>query len=132
MKKYIPFDLFTNQPKGEIGKTRYGQPVRFIDKRIKVFSLTMMCLLSVVFQAFAQVIVPSQIKSVTIFANQALVTREADVKVHKGVNEILIDIEAFHIDSDSVSATVIGRGELYSVQWKDIHLTDAPQKNIRA
>jgi len=33
--------------------------------------------------SFAQEIVPSQIKEVTLFSNQALVKREAKVKLHK-------------------------------------------------
>ena len=80
----------------------------------------------------AQAVTPSQIQEVTLFSNQALVTREATVDVHKGLNEILIGVDAFRVDSDSVSAKVFGDGELYSVQLKKIYLKEAPQENIRA
>lgn len=80
----------------------------------------------------AQAGVPSQIQEVTLFSNQALVTREAKIDVHEGLNEILLDVDAFRVDSDSVSARVFGDGELYSVQLKEIYLKEAPQENIRA
>ena len=80
----------------------------------------------------AQAVTPSQIQEVTLFSNQALVTREATVDVSKGLNEILIGVDAFRVDSDSVSARVFGDGELYSVQLKEIYLKEAPQENIRA
>jgi uncharacterized protein (TIGR02231 family) len=80
----------------------------------------------------AQESVPSQIREVTLFSSQALVTREAEVQVHNGLNEILLVVEAFRVDSDSVSARVFGDGEVYSVQLKEIYLEEAPQENIRA
>jgi uncharacterized protein (TIGR02231 family) len=80
----------------------------------------------------AQTIVASQIQEVTLFSNQALITREARVEVHKGLNEILLGTQAFRVDSDSVSARIFGDGELYSVQLKKIFLKEAPQENIRA
>jgi len=132
MKACIPYDSLRIEPTRKIRKACCKQTGRFAEKKSMMISLVILYLLFGVFHASAQDIVPSQIKSVTLFSNQALVTREANVKVNEGLNEILIDIEAFQVDSDSVSAKVFGRGELYSVQLKDIYLQVAPQKNIRA
>ena len=82
--------------------------------------------------SFAQERVPSQIKEVTLFTNQALVKREAKVKVHRGLNEIFLELHAFRVDRDSVSAKVFGGGEIFSVQFKEIYLKESPQENIRA
>ncbi|MFH2045151.1 MAG: mucoidy inhibitor MuiA family protein [Pseudomonadota bacterium] len=93
-----------------------------------ILSGLILCVLST---ALAQDVVPSKIRSVTLFSNQALVTREAKVPVQKGLNEIFIGVEAFNVDADSVSAKVFGKGELYSVQLKTIYLEKAPQENIK-
>lgn len=81
--------------------------------------------------AFSEVTIPSQIKEVTLFSNQALVKRKAKTKVKKGLNELFVELEAFNLDRNSVSAKVFGKGELYSVQLKDIYLKEAPQEKIR-
>lgn len=75
--------------------------------------------------------VPSQIKEVTLFSGQALVKREAFISVQKGLNELLIEIEAFRIDKDSVTAKVFGAGEIFSVQFKEIPLKEAAQQKIK-
>jgi len=102
MKACIPYDSLRKEPTRKIRKACCKQTRRFTEKKSMMISLIILCLLVVVFHASAQDIVPSQIKSVTLFLNQALVTREANVKVNKGLNEILIDIEAFQVDSESV------------------------------
>ncbi len=75
--------------------------------------------------------VNSVIKEVILFPNQALIKREAQLKAKKGLNEILLEINAFNVDKDSVSAKVYGEGEIYSVQFKEIFLKEPPQKKIR-
>jgi uncharacterized protein (TIGR02231 family) len=80
---------------------------------------------------FSREVIPSKIKEVTLFTNQALVKREASLRVKKGLNELFLEIEAFGLDRDSVSAKVYGEGSLYSVQLKEIYLKEAPQKRIR-
>jgi uncharacterized protein (TIGR02231 family) len=82
--------------------------------------------------ALAEDLTVSQISKVTVFTNQALIMRQAKANVTNGRNEILIGLDAFNIDKDSVSATVLGEGELLSVQLKDIYLKEAPQENIQA
>jgi len=75
--------------------------------------------------------VPSQIKEVTLFSGQALVKREAFVSVKKGLSELLIEIEAFRIDRDSVTAKVFGAGEILSVQFKEIPLKEEAQQKVK-
>ncbi len=82
-------------------------------------------------KSFSQGIVSSQIKKVTLFTNQALVKREATLEVRKGLNEILIGLNAFDVDKDSVSAKIYGKGSLYSVQLKKVYLKEAPQEKIK-
>ncbi len=101
------------------------------EKTAKTLLLVLLGLLVWVSVSAAQAVVPSQIQEVTLFSNEAMVTRQATVHVHKGVNEILLGVDAFGVDSDSVSARVFGDGELYSVQLKEIYLKEAPQENIR-
>ena len=80
--------------------------------------------------SFAQKIIPSKIKEVTLFTNQALVKREATLKVKKGLNNILLEINAFSIDENSLSAKVFGEGEVWQVQVKKVYLKKFPQKEI--
>ncbi len=75
--------------------------------------------------------VPSVIKGITLFSNQALVNREAEVTVGRGVKEFILELEAFSVDKDSVSAKVFGEGEIQGVQYKEIRLKESPQENIR-
>jgi hypothetical protein len=76
--------------------------------------------------AFSQDMVSSQIKEVTLFSTQTLAKREARVNVKEGLNELFTELEAFQIDKDSVSVKVFGDGELCSVQFKEVHLKEAP------
>ena len=81
--------------------------------------------------AFSGINVSTTISDVTLFSNQALVTRQADVEVHQGFNEIHISIDAFRIDTDSVTARVFGEGEILSVQYKELPVVEAPQDFIK-
>jgi uncharacterized protein (TIGR02231 family) len=98
-------------------------------KRLSVFTLVFLLGASL---SFAQETVTSHIKEVTLFSNQALVKREATAKLHEGLNEILIELQAFRVDRDSVSAKVFGEGEIYSVQFKEVFLKESPQGRIKA
>ena len=103
-----------------------------LEKTTKILLLATFGLVLGASLSAAQETAPSQIREVTLFSNQALVTREAEVQVQDGLNEILLAVEAFRVDPDSVSARVFGDGEVYSVQLKEIYLEEAPQENIRA
>jgi uncharacterized protein (TIGR02231 family) len=81
--------------------------------------------------AFASQTVPSKIKGVTLFSGQALVKREAFAAVQKGLNDLLLEIEAFFIDKDSLTAKVFGAGEILSVQYKEMPVKEVPQEKIR-
>ena len=67
--------------------------------------------------SFAQETIPSRITEVTLFSNQAQITREATVQAKKGLKEFSIEVGAFRVDSDSVSAKVFGEGEIYGVRF---------------
>lgn len=82
-------------------------------------------------QAIAATSVTSKINNITLFSNQALINRETEATVLKGVNEIHIPIEAFRIDPDSVTARVFGEGEILSVQYKEQPVVDPPQDVIK-
>ena len=93
--------------------------------------LVLCLLLGMASASLAAETVDSRITQVTLFSNQALVRRDAEATVQAGLNEILLDVEAFHIDPDSVTAKVFGHGEIFSVQYKQIPVQEAPQDNIR-
>ena len=93
-----------------------------------ILALFLVMLFSI--QAVAGTSEPSKIKDVTLYSNQALVTREADMEVRQGFNEIQISLDAFRIDPDSVTARVFGEGEILSVQYKELPVVDAPQDFI--
>ena len=78
-----------------------------------------------------QIGVKSRIKEVTIFSNQALVKREGIAEVKEGLNEVFFKLEAFRIDENSISAKVMGEGEILSVQLRDIFYKEPPQKKIK-
>ena len=75
--------------------------------------------------------VPSKIRDVMLFTDQALVTREASIRVKPGLHELLLDVEAFQVDGDSVTARVFGDGEILGVQFREVPLREAAQENIR-
>lgn len=102
-------------------------------KKISFFIILPLLLLSLIFpHLFAGQTVPSQIKEVTLFSSQALVKREAFTTVQKGLNELLLEIEAFRVDQDSITAKVFGAGEIFSVQFKGIPIKESPRENIKA
>ncbi len=96
----------------------------------KIACLFAICLL-ITGASFAQTTTPSQVKKVTLFSDQALVTRQADVKIAAGLNMILLESAASNIEADSLQASVFGEGEVYSVQMKDVYLKEQPQENIK-
>ena len=74
--------------------------------------------------------VPSHISEVTIFSNQAMVVREGHTHLKPGLNELLVETTAFNVDKESVSAQVFGKGEMISVQIKEIPLAEFPQEQV--
>ena len=75
--------------------------------------------------------VSSRIQDVTLFSNQALISRQAEANAQIGLNEITLEIETFNIDPDSVTARVFGAGEIFGVQYKEVPTQKPPQENIK-
>lgn len=93
--------------------------------------ITISLLVALSFPVFAADVMPSEIKKVTLFSGQALVVREAGVKLSAGTNVIVFDAAAYDIDDDSIQVDLFGEGSVLSVQSKEIPLKEAPQENVR-
>ena len=74
----------------------------------------------------------SRITAVSIYADQALVTRQAETTVNPGVHHLRIGTTAFQVDPDSVAARISGEGTILGVQFKSIPLEQAAQPQIKA
>ena len=99
---------------------------------MKRLCLSIALVLAVVIpSAFAEEIITSRITEVTLFSGEALVKRDATATVQKGIQELLIEVEAFRVDKDSISAKVFGAGEVYSVQFKEVAVQESPQDKIK-
>jgi uncharacterized protein (TIGR02231 family) len=98
---------------------------------MKKLFISVICVLVMTSLAFAEETVPSRIKEVTLFSGQALIQREAILKINKGLQEFLLEVEAFRVDRDSVSAKVFGSGEIFGVQFKEIPVKESPRENIK-
>jgi len=73
----------------------------------------------------------NRITEAVVFTDQAYIKRKTQVLVQKGLNRLCMELQAFRVDNDSVQAVVYGRGEIISVQYKEIPVIDAPQKNVK-
>jgi uncharacterized protein (TIGR02231 family) len=95
----------------------------------------MYCMLLVYFgwviPGYASQFLSSNITEVTLFSDQALVERSCQADVRPGLNELLVELSAFAVDKDSVTAQVFGQGEIISVQIRDVHLTEFPQVQVQ-
>ncbi|MFH1868144.1 MAG: DUF4139 domain-containing protein [Candidatus Omnitrophota bacterium] len=99
---------------------------------MRKFIISCLVFLFLATSAYGQETVTSKIKQVTLFSDQALIEREAVTRAVKGPNVLHIGVDAFNVDSDSVSARVFGDGEILSVQYKEIYLKEPQQENIKA
>lgn len=99
---------------------------------MRKFLIVCLVFLFLATSAYGQETIAAKIKQVTLFSDQVMVEREAVAKAVKGPNELLIGVDAFNVDSDSVSARVFGDGEILSVQYKEIYLKEPAQENIKA
>jgi uncharacterized protein (TIGR02231 family) len=59
------------------------------------------------------------------------VVRVAEVDLGAGPSQIQLEVTAFHVDPDSVTAQVHGAGELYGVQYRQVPVAAAPVEKIR-
>lgn len=74
--------------------------------------------------------VDSTITNITLFNDQAQVSRKLSTKVEQGLNEIRFELKEYTVDPDSVAAEVLGDGEIYSVQLKTVYKKDEPKQNV--
>jgi len=79
----------------------------------------------------AEQVIPSRIVEVTVYSEEAHVTREATAAVTKGLQKLWVELEAFRVDKDSFSAKVFGAGEVYGVQFREIAAKESPQGKIQ-
>jgi uncharacterized protein (TIGR02231 family) len=98
---------------------------------MKKIIFTLLFILGAFSLALAQEKVSSSIKEVTVYSQGAMVKREGTAKVGKGLLELLIDLQAFTIDRDSITARVYGEGEIQSVQFREIPLVDPAQTGLK-
>jgi len=82
--------------------------------------------------AQAAVRMKTRITDVTLYIDQVQIHRRGKAMVPPGMTELLIDTRAFRIDADSVTARVLGDGQIISVQYKEIPVSAAPQPEIAA
>ncbi|MCP5162117.1 MAG: mucoidy inhibitor MuiA family protein [Hahellaceae bacterium] len=68
----------------------------------------------------------NRISAVTVFTSHALIMREAQAQCHAGLSPLVLEVNAFDLDEDSLQAEVLGRGSIVGVQLKRI-----PQKDYR-
>ena len=71
------------------------------------------------------------IMEVTVFTDQAFLKRSAEVTALAGLNKFLMEVRAFSVDIDSAQANIYGLGEIISVQYQEIPIKEAPQKDIQ-
>ena len=81
--------------------------------------------------AFAQESVVASVKEVTVYTSGAMVTREGSAKIGKGIQELLVEVQAFGLDADSLNARVFGEGEVQGVQYREVPVAEPPQEGVR-
>lgn len=73
----------------------------------------------------------SKITEATLFFDQARVCRQASAQIESGIHSLLIPIEEFSIDQNSVTAEIYGQGEILGVQVAQVPVTQPRQEKIR-
>ncbi|MFO7862356.1 MAG: mucoidy inhibitor MuiA family protein [Desulfosalsimonas sp.] len=75
--------------------------------------------------------VSTKITSTTVYFDQARVTRQGQTSVDAGTHRLLVGVEAFSMDPDSVTAEVRGEGQILGVGVASMPVADSPRKKIR-
>jgi len=73
----------------------------------------------------------NRVVHVTVFLDQALVTRRARAAVRAGLNRLAIEVHAFHVDAGSAQARVYGEGEILGVQYLSEPAKEMPQAELK-
>ncbi len=79
----------------------------------------------------AEQTVSSEITEATVFFDRARVGRQASAQVDSGSQRLIVPIEAFSIDQDSVTAQIMGEGEILGVQVTEAPVLQPGQEKIR-
>ncbi len=72
------------------------------------------------------------LSEVVVFSDQAYIMRNVRAKANAGRNRFWIEVKALALDPESVQARVFGRGEILSVQYKNVPVKTSPQESLRA
>ncbi|MBS0013647.1 MAG: mucoidy inhibitor MuiA family protein, partial [Desulfobacterales bacterium] len=75
--------------------------------------------------------VSTKITNATVYFDQARVTRQGTATVEAGTHRLLVGVEAFSMDPDSVTAEVWGDGQILGVQVARMPVADSPRQKIR-
>jgi uncharacterized protein (TIGR02231 family) len=75
--------------------------------------------------------VSSKITNADVYFDQARITRKGSASVDQGVNRLLLEVKAFSLDADSVTAKVIGEGRILGVQVTRMPVVDSPRQKIK-
>jgi uncharacterized protein (TIGR02231 family) len=98
---------------------------------MKKLIMIMVSTLLVFSPVLAQEKMSTSIREVTVYSQGAMVKREGTSKVGKGIQELLIELQAFAIDKDSITARVFGEGEIQSVLFREIPVVDPGQTALK-
>lgn len=79
----------------------------------------------------AEQTVSSEITEATVFFDRARVGRQASAQVDSGTQRLIFPVEAFSIDRDSVTAEIMGEGEILGVQVTEEPVVQPGQEKIR-
>ncbi|MFW6284123.1 MAG: mucoidy inhibitor MuiA family protein [Desulfosalsimonas sp.] len=79
----------------------------------------------------AQQTVSTKITNATVYFDQARVTRQGQAAVDAGTHRLLVGVDAFSMDPDSVTAEVRGDGQILGVQVARMPVADSPRQKIR-
>jgi uncharacterized protein (TIGR02231 family) len=100
--------------------------------RKRDFLFIVLGLILAVSPAYANQSLESEISRVTLFNNQALIQRTAVAQVPAGQMQLQLEVDAFYVDRDSVTAKINGAGEIFGVQYKSVPVSESPQADLHA
>lgn len=73
----------------------------------------------------------NRVQSAVLFSAQAYVTRRAELEVAAGLCRVQLEVLAHPLDRDSAQARVLGEGEILSVQYQALPVSESPQAELR-
>jgi uncharacterized protein (TIGR02231 family) len=79
----------------------------------------------------AQHTISAGITEATVYFDQARITRQASASVEAGTHRLLVGVDAFSLDPDSVTAEIRGEGRILGVQVSRMPVSRSPREKIR-